>query len=174
MVLRRALYIWQFFGAIVLPAWVLIGRGIVLADVGWDFVLYLVLCPILCVAMLAVAGLTVARKSVRVSRAVSWRDVAVIGVWHISIIAYGFVAVSGLAAVVVIVGLIAFWNAAWQLFTETRAMVVEAFSLGPIGGQAGGPIDAGTYAADTYDPAVDTGRVIIINPDGTKEELPDR
>ena len=42
----------------------------------------------------------------------------------------------------------------------------EAFSLGPI--------DAGTYAADTYNPAVDTGRVIIINPDGSKEELPDR
>ena len=166
MVLRRALYYWQFIGAVVLPVWVLIGRGIILADVGWDFVLYLVLCPILFVAMLAVSGLTIARKRVRDERAVSWQDAAVIGVWHISIIAYGFVAITGLAAVIVVVGLLAFWSAAWQLYTETRSRVKEAFSLGPI--------DAGTYAADTYNPAVDTGRVIIINPDSSKEELPDR
>jgi hypothetical protein len=166
MVLRRALYYWQFIGAVVLPIWVLIGRGIILADVGWDFVLYLVLCPILFVAMLAVSALTVARKKVRDSRAVSWQDVAVIGVWHISIIAYGFVAITGLAALIVLVGLAAFWSAAWQLYTETRSRVKEAFSLGPI--------DAGTYAAGSYDPAVDTGRVIIINPDGSKEEQPDR
>jgi len=166
MVLRRALYYWQFIGAVVLPVWVLIGRGIILADVGWDFVLYLVLCPILFVVMLAVSGLTVARKSVRDTRAVSWWDAAVIGVWHISIIAYGFLAITGLAAVIVIVGLAAFWVAAWQLFTETRSRVKDAFSLGPI--------DAGTYAADSYDPAVDQGRVIIINPDGSKEDLPER
>jgi hypothetical protein len=166
MVLRRALYYWQFIGAVVLPAWVLIGRGIILADVGWDFVLYLVLCPVLFVAMLAAAGLTVARKKVRDLRAVSWLDAAIIGAWHISIIAYGFLALSGLAAIVVVVALLAFWNATWQLYTETRSRVREAFSLGPI--------DAGGYAADAYDPAVDAGRVIIVNPDGSKERLPDR
>ena len=166
MVLRRALFYWQFIGAVVLPIWVLIGRGIVLADVGWDFVLYLVLCPILFIAMLAVAGLTVARKAVRESRTVSWQDVAIISAWHISIIAYGFVAVTGLAAIIVIVGIAAFWSAAWLLFSETRSRVKEAFSLGPI--------DAGSYAAGDYDPAVDPGRVIIINPDGSKEEPPAR
>jgi hypothetical protein len=166
MVLRRALYYWQFIGAVVLPVWVLIGRGIILADVGWDFVLYLVLCPALFVAMLAVAGLTVARKKVRDSRAVAWQDAAIIAVWHLSIVAYGFLAITGLAAVIVIVGLVAFWSAAYLLFTETRSRVKEAFSLGPI--------DAGTYAAGSYDPAVDAGRVIIINPDGSKEDLPDR
>jgi hypothetical protein len=166
MVLRRALYYWQFIGAVVLPAWVLIGRGIILADVGWDFVLYLVLCPVLFVAMLAVAGLTVARKKVRDYRAVSWLDAAIIGAWHISIIAYGFLALTGLAAVVVVVALLAFWSATWQLYTETRSRVREAFSLGPI--------DAGGYAADAYDPAVGAGRVIIVNPDGSKEQLPDR
>ena len=166
MVLRRALYYWQFIGAVVLPVWVLIGRGIILADVGWDFVLYLVLCPILFVAMMAVAGLTVARKNVRDSRAVSWQDVAVVGAWQISIIAYGFVALTGLAAIIVIVGLVAFWSAAYQLFTETRGRVKEAFSLGPI--------DTGTYSANTYDPAVDAGQVIIITPENNKDESPDR
>ena len=166
MVLRRALYYWQFIGALLLPVWVLIGRGIIAADVGWDFVLYLVLCPILFVAMIAVAGLTVARKGVRDARAVSWQDAAVIGVWHASIITYGFLAISGLAAVVVVVGIVAFWSAAWQLLRETRARVKDAFSLGPI--------DAGTYAADSYDPGVDAGRVIIINPDGSREDPPAR
>ncbi|WP_411701398.1 MFS transporter [Conyzicola sp.] len=166
MVLRRAFYYWQFIGALVLPIWVLIGRGIVQADQGWDFVFYLVVCPVLFFVMLAVAGLTVARKKVRVARAVSWQDAAIVGVWHISIITYGFLAFTGLAAVIVVLSLIAFWSAAWLLFTETRSRVKEALSLGAI--------DAGTYVADTYDPAVDTGRVIIINPDGSKEDPPTR
>jgi len=166
MVLRRALFYWQFIGAIVLPIWVLIGRGIILADVGWDFVLYLVLCPILFVAMLVVAALTAARKAVRDSRAVSWQDVAIVSAWHISIIAYGFVAVTGLAALVVLIALAAFWSAAWQLYRETRSRVKEAFSLGPI--------DAGSYAAGNYDPSVDPGRVIIINPDSGNDDPPSR
>jgi hypothetical protein len=166
MVLRRALYYWQFFGALVLPLWVLIGRGIVQADQGWDFVFYLVVCPVLSLVMLAVAGLTVARKSVRVARAVSWQDAAIVALWHISIITYGFLAFTGLAAVVVVLSIVAFWSAAWLLFTETRSRVKEALSLGPI--------EAGTYAANSYDPAVDAGRVIIINPDGSREDPPAR
>ncbi|GAB3605801.1 hypothetical protein GCM10027413_12100 [Conyzicola nivalis] len=166
MVLRRALYYWQFIGALALPIWVLIGRGIVQADQGWDFVFYLVVCPVLCLVMLAVAGLTVARKSVRVARAVSWQDAAIVGVWHLSIITYGFLAFSGLAIVIVLVSVIAFWNAVWLLFRETRSRVKEALSLGPI--------DGGTYVADSYDPAVDQGRVIIINPDGSREDPPAR
>ena len=72
MLTRRAFFYWQIIGAFLLPSWVLVGRGIIDDGVGWDFVLYLVLCPILCVVMLAVAGLTVARKKVRTARAVSW------------------------------------------------------------------------------------------------------
>jgi len=166
MLLRRALFYWQFISAFLLPAWVLVGRGILRAGEGWDFVLYLVLGPILCVVMLAVVGLTVARKQVRSTRAVSWLDAGVMAVWHTSIISYGFVASSALSAVIVVLSIIAFWVAVWQLYTETRTRVKNAFSLDPI--------DAGTYSAKTYDPATDAGRVIIINPDGTKEELPDR
>ena len=166
MLLRRALFYWQFISAFLLPAWVLIGRGIVYADEGWDFVLFLVLCPILCVAMLTVACLTLARKQVRTTRAVSWLDAGILAVWHISIVLYGFVASSAIFGVIVVVALVAFWAAVWQLFTETRTRVQNAFSLDPI--------DAGTYNAKPYDPATDAGRVIIINPDGSKEELPDR
>jgi hypothetical protein len=166
MYLRRALFYWQFIAAIVLPSWVLIGRGIILDGVGWDLLLYLVLCPILFVVMLAVAGLTAARKSVRDARAVSWTDAAVIGAWHIAIIAYGFATSSVLSIVIVVIALVAFWNAVWQLFAETRQRVQAALSLDPI--------DVGTYRAQTPEPGPASGRVIIVNPDGTREELPDR
>ena len=144
----------------------LIGRGIIRSDVGWDFLLYLLLCPILCVAMLAVVGLTVARKSVRSSKTLSWLDVAVLLVWHVAIVAYGFFASSLIAVAVVVIGVAAFWVAVYQLYTETRTRVKNAFSLDPL--------DAGTYKAEGYQPASDAGRVIIINPDGSKDELPGR
>lgn len=166
MVLRRASFYWQFVAGLVLPSWVLIGRGIVRSDIGWDFVLYLVLCPILSVLMFVVAGITVARKGVRTTKMLSWQDVAVLLVWHVAIIVYGFFASSLVAVAVVVVGLVAFWSAVWQLFAETRTRVKNAFSLDPL--------DAGAYRAEGYQPSADAGRVIIINPDGTKEELPDR
>jgi hypothetical protein len=168
MYIRRALFYWQFIAAVLLPLWVLVGRGIILSDVGWDFLLYLVLCPILFVVMLAVAGLTTARKAVRSIRAVSWRDAAVMLVWHAVILTYGFIASGALAVVIVLLALLAFWNAAWLLYTETRTRVQNALSLDPI--------DMGTYPAQprTENQAPDAGRVIIINPDGSREELPDR
>jgi hypothetical protein len=170
MYIRRALFYWQFIAALLLPLWVLIGRGIILSDVGWDFLLYLVLCPILFVVMIAVAGLTAARKGVRSVRAVSWRDAAIMLVWHAVIVTYGFVAAAALAVVIVLVGMLAFWNAAWQLYAETCTRVKNALSLDPI--------DMGRYSAEPTQAAErtqgDAGRVIIINPDGTREELPDR
>ena len=168
MLTRRAFFYWQIVGAFLLPSWVLVGRGIIDDGVGWDFVLYLVLCPILCAVMLAVAGLTVARKQVRTSRAVSWQDVAVIAVWHAAIIAYGFVSSSPLAVVVVLLAAVAFWSAVWQLFAETRTRVQNAFSLDPI--------DTGTYTAKKPRADAggalgpDAGRVIILNPDGSSVE----
>jgi len=171
MLTRRAFFYWQIIGAFLLPSWVLVGRGIIEDGVGWDFVLYLVLCPILCVAMLAVAGLTVARKQVRTARAVSWQDVAVIAAWHASIIAYGFVSSQALVVVVVLLAVVAFWSAVWQLFAETRTRVQNAFSLDPI--------DTGAYTAQKpradLTPVVgpDAGRVIIINPDGSSTERED-
>jgi hypothetical protein len=166
MYLRRALFYWQFIAAIALPSWVLIGRGIILDGVGWDLLLYLVLCPVLFVVMLIVAGLTAARKEVRTARAVSWSDAAVIVAWHVAIISYGFIASSALSVVIVVLALVAFWNAVWQLFAETRTRVQNALSLDPI--------EVGNYPAQPTSEAPDAGKIIIINPDGSREELPDR
>ena len=162
------MFYWQFAAAILLPFWVLLSRGIIRAEDGWDFALYLVLAPLLAVAMLAVAGLTYARKEVRTSRAVSWQDVAVLGVWHAAIVVYGFIALAPLAAVVALITVGAFWSAVWQLFSETRTRVKNAFSLDPI--------DAGSYTAQKHQADVgpatgpDAGRVIILNPDGSSSE----
>ena len=130
MMIRRAFYYWQFTAVIVLPLWVLVGRGVFGSSVGWDFVLFLLLCPILAFALLAIAGMTTVRKSVRSERAVSWIDAGVIAAWHAVIIAYGFVDAPLLAALIVIVAVAGFWIALWQLVTETRnrfTSLVEGF-----------------------------------------------
>jgi hypothetical protein len=160
MVVRRVYYAWQFIAALVLPVWVLVSHGIILDGIGWDLVLYLVLCPILGVAMLAVAALTVARSSVRAARAVSWLDVAVQASWQIAILAYGFLTSTGLAVGVLLLGIAALWAAGWQLFTETRRLVKAAFSLDPV--------VTGTYRAETYDASKDAGRVIIVDAESPK------
>lgn len=159
MYVRRALFYWQFIAAIVLPAWILIARGIFGTSEGWDFVFYIVVCPILAAAMLAVAGVTSARKSVRATRAVSWPDVAALAAWHAAIIAYGFVDSSLLAALIVIIGIGFFWFAMWQLFTETRRRVR-------------GVIAGFEQAAQVNTPgsgATQSGRVIILEPGETRD-----
>jgi hypothetical protein len=175
-IIRRIFFYWQFISAFVLPVWVLVGRGIVRAGTGWDFVLYLVLCPILFVLLIVVATLTAGRKRVRAERAVAWRDVALQAPLHAAVIVYGAVASDLLAVLVVLLAVVVFWNAVWQFFGDLRNRVTEAFSLGPI--------DAGDYPATTpptvrSTPASEApsdspqaGRVIIVNPDGTREELP--
>ena len=153
--IRRAFYYWQFIAVLVLPVWVLIARGIYGSSVGWDFVLFLILCPILAFALLAIAGLTVARKSVRDSKSVSWIDAGLLTVWHAAIIIYGFVDASFPAALIVIVAIAAFWIALWQLVTETRnrfTSLVEGFER-----DAQRP----TYPGEK----LDNGRVIILEPD---------
>lgn len=153
--IRRAFYYWQFIAVIFLPLWVLIGRGVFGSSVGWDFVLFLVLCPILAFALLAVAGLTTARKSVRSERAVSWIDAALLATWHAVIIAYGFVDAPLLAALIVIIAVGGFWVALWQLVTETRnrfTTLVEGFER-----DAQRPTHPGER--------LDNGNVIIIDTD---------
>lgn len=152
MIARRAFFYWQFAAALLLPLWVLVGRGLFGATVGWQFVLLVILAPILAISMLVVAGVTAARKEVRSTRSVSWLDMAVVGVWHLSILALGFflvdVGASGeggssaftqlaggdaeplstvlanlFGALTVIVGVAAFWIAIWQFLRETRKRV---------------------------------------------------
>lgn len=152
MTARRAFFYWQFAAALLLPLWVLVGRGLFGATVGWQFVLLVILMPLLGLAMLIVAGVTVARKGVRSTRTVSWLDVAVVGTWHLAIIALGFFLVDTNAsgtggtsaftqlagadaeplstvlanlfgALVVVVGVGAFCMAIWQFVRETRKRV---------------------------------------------------
>jgi hypothetical protein len=158
MIIRRALYYWQFIAVIVLPLWVLVGRGIFGSSVGWDFVLFLLLCPILAFALVAIAGLTTARKSVRSQRAVSWIDAGVLAGWHAVIIGYGFVDAPVLAALIVVAAVAGFWIALWQLVTETRtryASLVEGFER---------DAQRSSYSSE----ARDIGTVIILDADGNR------
>ena len=128
MWLRRAFYYALFGAFLVLPVMLLIGRGLILADSGWDFALLLLVSPMLGVFMLVVAGFTVARKSVRQERALSWLDVGVHAAWYLSIIAASVFAHPAVATLVVLLSVAAFWLALWQLFTETRRRVNTALA----------------------------------------------
>ena len=158
MLLRRALFYWQFTAAVLLPIWVIVMRGLNVSSTGWDLVVYIVLGGILSVAMFAVAAITTARKGVRTSRAVSNRDAIALGAWHVAIIAYGVIDSGWLATLIILLAVVAFWNAVIQLFTETRDRVKSAFALPDF------PVEAGHYDASTISNAEgpDAGKVIII------------
>jgi hypothetical protein len=159
MWLRRAFYYAQFGAIPILPLWLLIGRGLVVEGTGWEFVLLLVVCPILVVAMAIVVGITVARKSVRRTRRLSWLDVGVLGAWYLAIIAAGTIAHTGMAVLVVVLSVAAFWSALWQLYTETRRRVESALAAFPA-------IPVGEYRASAAPgpPAAGNGPVIRIEP----------
>ena len=158
MFFRRALYYWQFTAAILLPVWVVIGRGLFGSPTGWDLALYIVLGIILGFSLLAVAALTVARKQVRDARALTGRDTLVLGIWHGAVILFGFVGAPWVAAIVVVVTIAAFWNAVWTLFTETRTRLRNAFTIPDFAPQPS-QVDAGHYDAQ----APGQGDIIIVD-----------
>ncbi len=121
MIIRRAFYYWQFIAAFVLPLWLVIGWPIFGAG-GWQVFGVALGALILGVSLLIVALLFFARKEVRAERSVSWADVGVLSLWHVTIIAVGFYASSAswLSVVVVVIGFCAFWFALWELFTAAR------------------------------------------------------
>lgn len=123
MWLRRAFYYVQFWAIPVLPLWLLIGRGVMMDGIGWGFLALLVACPLLSVAMIAVMGITMARKSVRRARMLSWLDASVLTAWYLSIVLAGLIASPIVAILVVVLMLVAFWSAVWQLVVETRQRV---------------------------------------------------
>ncbi len=129
MILRRALYVAQFPLAVVLPVWVLVTRGIVADGIGWQFLVYLVACPILFVALAVICGLVVARKDVRVTRALSWLDT---GLWLaivVTLTVYGLFALPLLAVLVVIEVIAMFWAVVYELFHETKRRVTTYLDL---------------------------------------------
>ncbi len=120
MVVRRVVYRLLFPLAVVLPVWVLVGRGILLDGIGWSFLGYLIVSPILFVALLAIGGLIVWRPGVRQERGVSTWDAVVLGALWLVLLAAGLVAHPAIVAAAVVLVLGAFWFAAWQLVTESR------------------------------------------------------
>lgn len=175
MFYRRVLYYWQFTAAVLLPTWVVVGRALFGSSMGWDFVLSIVLGLVLAVALGAVALITTVRKEVRSSKALSWRDAAVLTPWHLAVVAFGIRDLPVFAAIIVLLAVAGFWSAVWQLFTETRSRVRQAFSLPdfPTHSTArSGPVEAGHYNAKPTDAAPDVARVIILEPEGYGDTPP--
>ena len=152
---RRALHRGQFVAAIVLPAWVLISRGIINDGVGLQLLVYLFACPILFVAMAAVGGVISARPTVREQRAVSVRDAVLLSAWYVVIFSYGLWASSILAVAIVLVGLALFWLSAVALFRDTRDRLQ--------GMMAG--FEEANKAASGPSFNNEPRRIIVINPD---------
>ena len=78
---------------IVLPLWIMFGRGLAGAPLGDALLLQAFLGPALAILIGAVVGMTLARKEVRRPRAVRWRDVRLIGPWLLVIALMGFTVV---------------------------------------------------------------------------------
>lgn len=134
---RRLFYRWQFLAALVLPAWLFVGWGVFGPD-GWPFLVLLVVCPVLAVALLVVGLLNLGRASSRQRRAVSWLDVALLAAWHAALVGVGFYgpANNWLILLSVLLGLTAFWASAWQLATDASRRVAGAFAALQTGGVA--------------------------------------
>ena len=144
-------FFWAMIGAIVvLPAWIMFGRALAGAPLGDALLLQAFLGPGLAILIGGVVGITIARKEVRRPRAVTWRDVRLIGPWLLVIALLGFTVVdtaggrtgSALTAwfgdgwltasqsftaigvmVTIIGGIVIFWLQVVELGRETRRRV---------------------------------------------------
>ena len=129
---RRGVFYAMLGAIVVLPVWLLVSRGIIFTDTGWDFVGYLILAPLLAVALAVVAGLVWARKSVRSTRAVSNLDAALLTAWYLSIALFGASGDEGVANAIAVLGVLlavaSFWAAGWQLVRETRSRLKSMVS----------------------------------------------
>ncbi|CAN5159349.1 hypothetical protein BH09ACT6_BH09ACT6_10580 [soil metagenome] len=128
MFVRRAFYYWQVAAVLVLPLWALVGWS-VFGGSGWQFLLVLLSCGVLALALAGVGVLNYFRKSVRETRALSWLDTGLLVAWHAAIVSVGFFtpASSILAVAVVVLGLAAFWASIVQLLAETRRRISGVF-----------------------------------------------
>lgn len=164
MLYRRILYLAQFVAAVLLPTWVLVSRGLLDDGIGWQLVVYVIVCPFLSIAMLAVSGLISARASVRATRSVSWLDAGLLTAWYLAIFSYGLWAWTILAVLVVVLTVALFWASVWQLFTETRARF-RGLVAGFEEAAKPGATSAGPYSASPRFGQDSAPRVIVITPD---------
>lgn len=184
-------FFWVMVGAIVvLPAWIMFGRSLAGAPLGDGLLAQALLGPLLAVLIGVVVGLTVARKEVRRPRAVTWRDLRLLGPWLLVIALIGLTVVdsgggrtgSALTAwlgdgwltasqsftaigifAIVIGGAVLAWLQVLALGRETRARVERVVSdlQAPIIEQRARQADA------TFEPidGPQAGRVISIDDD---------
>lgn len=118
------MYRWLIPAALVLPLWLLLGWAIFnAASQPWALLpVLLVFAPSVLVCELVFALLVRVRPSVRATRAVSWTDVGVFGVWHVLTILVGLYfapifAVSLILAVLAAVGVL--WVTSMELRRES-------------------------------------------------------
>ena len=120
MVVRRVVYRLLFPLAVVVPAWVLISHGIIADGIGWQFVAYLFISPVLFVALMVIGAIIIATPGVRAAKAVSWPDAAVLIALWLTLIGSGFFAYPALAVAAVLLVLGAFWLVVYEFVHETR------------------------------------------------------
>ncbi|WP_292832572.1 MFS transporter permease [Microbacterium sp.] len=125
MWLRRAFFQWLIPAAFVLPLWLLIG-WIVFGASPWALLWVFVSVPVVFIGQLTLSLLVRARGTVRISRSVSWIDVALFGAWHVLIVALGVFSNPWwwpVLGVTVAVGVALLWTQLWELWREAKPMV---------------------------------------------------
>lgn len=127
VILRKAFYYWQFAAVVVLPIWLMVAASI-FKTTAWQVLGATFGALAIGFGLLVVSLLFIARKEVRLEKAVSWADVGVLTVWHALIVLMGIYSVTApwISVLVVLVGLAAFWFAVWELFDAARKRVREA------------------------------------------------
>ena len=140
--LRRAFSVWQFAAAAVLPLWLLLGYAIWGSSAAGVLAVVLVV-PIVAAAELGLALLFSARRRTRTSRALDLPTVAVLGVFQLAVVGFGFfgpaTAWFGLVAAVAAIG--GFWLGTRLVVQDVRRRV-DALRA-PVTDRR--PIDAGEY-----------------------------
>jgi hypothetical protein len=127
--------------------------------------------PSVLICELVIAFLVRARSTVRLSRAVSWRDVAGITLWHGLTIAVGFFPNAfGWILTAAIAGfLVVFWSSFWQLGRESASALQRAMDpdLSAAAAQGSGTPRRGPVPGTRAAPS---DRVIVISESPAPDE----
>jgi hypothetical protein len=173
VILRRAFYYWQFAAVAALPIWLMVAASI-FGTTAWQVLGATFGAVAIGFGLLVVSLIFMARKEVRLEKAVSWADVGVLALWHVLIVLMGVYSVAApwISVLVVLVGIGAFWFAVWELFDAARKRMREAMAYldetARFGTVPGGPAPFPTMTAPSAnqsareDPATADPSVIII------------
>lgn len=169
MLFRRIFFRWIQAATIVLPVWLVVGWA-VFGGGGWGTLGLVITVPVTFISLAVIALLTSMRPSVREERAASWTDVAVLGAWHASIIAFGFSgpSMAGFAFLAIALALVAFWSAIVQLVRDGARRMQATMAEYERAAQAGSIPRADAGGAPSVQQPYDIGEVIVI------EERPKR